>query len=324
MAYKTGVSSTITELVAALKSFAVEQGFTSGPIWSVAGIAGEQGASVTYVAKGGIFFHISWNNTTLMLDAATGSNGAGFAHQQPGALGGKSPAYGNLSTVVYPIQGPHVGYHFFSDGKTIHAAVELVTNVFNHFSFGTIDKAGNWAGGYYVEANRWNPIDFGQGRLQLVDSPYHQRIFDGMSGYAGRSYYAFGYNWQSFGMMAVEFDSRTMAVTEPSPGQAPQFANTNSWSHLGWGLDLIQDSPNSFNSRAVLVPMEVAMASDHTSTPANLLQLGQVPTAAAVNMAFINPKDIVNNDWMVFPLSQKNGPGILYVNSLNYGIAYKK
>jgi hypothetical protein len=325
MAYKTGVSSTVTELVTALKSFAVEQGFASGPIWSVAsGNTTDQGASVSYLAKGGNFFHFAWNDTTLGFDIATGSNGAGLPYQQPGALGATESLTSPTCMFVSPIQGPHVGYHFFSDGQTIHVAVELVTNVFNHFSFGMINKAGNWDNGAYVEGTRWNPIDFGQGRLQPFDSPYHSRIFDGMTGYAGRSYTAFGRNWSTYGLMRAQYNGRVATVTEASPGNGPAVFNANTWSHLGWGLDLIQDSPNSFNSRAVLVPIEVALASERAATPANFLQLGQIPTAAAINMAFINPKDIVNNDWMVFPLSQKNGPGIIYVNSLNNGIAYRK
>ena len=45
---------------------------------------------------------------------------------------------------------------------------------------------------------------------------------------------------------------------------------------------------------------------------------------ALVDIKDLLPEDVVNNDWVVFPLVSKSTTLIGDVGTLNYGIAYKK
>jgi hypothetical protein len=52
--------------------------------------------------------------------------------------------------------------------------------------------------------------------------------------------------------------------------------------------------------------------------------MGYVPNLRLINIALLNPKDVVNTDWMVFPLQSKTGLSGSYAKTLNYGWAVRK
>lgn len=301
MAYQTGVSSSVGDLISALRTFALSVGFTDGSSWNSGTYA------LRSLSRNGHHYVFEWNDSELYLNTATGISG-GAAASQPGAC--------PTNSRVSPIVGPHVGYHFFSDGACIHVVVELVTNVFQHFSFGEIEKVGNWVGGAYVSSNTWH-TSTSSGNLHSWNDFRHVRLFDSLANYGGFS---------NKGHIRAEYLNAATSTFSAGSGSAlTSGANVAKCSPWDWGYELIQDSPNAFNTRAAIVPVEIVIASEYQDfTPAHWLQLGHIPTAAAINIRNLNPKETVNNDWMVFPLCQKNGPGTSYVNSGNIGMAYRK
>lgn len=314
MAYSTGISSTIADLIGAVRTFAVQQGFTASPTWTT-----PNGWTVMALSKAGVFYHIAFNANWIMLNTATASNGAGEPQSQPGA----NPS----NQVVGQATGPHVGYHLFSQGDRVHCVVERATNVFLHMSFGQIEKAGNWAGGAYVTGACWSDAIYPgtTGKFPWTDYP-HSRPFESITGYTAGANIN-GVFYSARGHMRTDYDTyKTMELTTGSYRSSTDL-NCGFCSSWGYGFELLTDSPNMFNNRAALVPIQFTLQSEplaNNEQNTSRLQMGQVTDVAAVNMALINPKDIINNDWMVFPISQKNGDGITYVNSGNYGLAYKK
>lgn len=132
---------------------------------------------------------------------------------------------------------------------------------------------------------------------------------------------------RSAGHVRASWNGATIAIL--SSGQAGSITNVGQCpcSPWLWGIDLVDDSPNSSNNRAALIPVEFALASvpyQSNAAAFQYMQIGQIPTAASIDITNLNPKDTVNTDWMVFPLSQKNGDATRFVNTLNYGMAYKK
>ena len=93
----------------------------------------------------------------------------------------------------------------------------------------------------------------------------------------------------------------------------------------GW---MMQRSPNAYNGRSLLIPVELIIGQTDSATPASWIPVGRVNNAAFVNIANLNPTDLVLTDWMVFPWSAKNfGSNKVSdgaINSLNYGMAYRK
>lgn len=306
MAYQTGVTSSVSDLVSTLSTFALSHGFTTGPTGVYTGSAiGAISATydITSLLKGGVYFLFAvprtgvaylWMNTATAWDGTTWS--------------GQHQVWDRGDNLV----GPHVGYHLFSDGVTIHGAVEITTNVFSHITFGSVVKNGSWSGGELVG---------------LSSSSKLSTFWSDITNSANNTPLAM----TDIGTSKSDFRTAGGHVRSPIAGPTASFgvASTGYTSmayNTAWaancGRHLVDRSPNAANGRAVLVPYAIVQSSGLTASP--FYQLGHIANACAVNIRDLSPKELVNTDWMVFPLSQKNGPSTSYPSSLNYGVAYKK
>lgn len=295
MAYQTGVTSSRNDLISTLVTFLGANGFEVGPQWGV-------GSDNYYsVKKGNVYFNIQ---VPIAQDGYIYLN-TGLSAGEFNLTGQVAP--GPVSCRVDNLGGPHVGYHFFTDGFGVNVAVEVVTNVFVHFNFGVLQKNGDFDGGEYVTGTTVGSYTSGWASML---STYNITAFDTIDVGSSATSYNGGH------------------VRTPISGPAVRLGRTGS-DGVAWstglagnaGRPLVQASPNAFNGRSVLVPINIVQSSSGTSGP--YYQLGTVGNARFLNIANLNPKEMVNTDWMVFPLSQKNGPGTTYINSANYGIAYR-
>lgn len=300
MAYSTGVSATISDLMTALVNFAVANGWTSST-WTASGKT-----LVALTRSGAEYVVIEYDATTVLMNTASAVVGSGLAVAQTNA----APVNG----AIRPIQAPHVGYHLFTDGLAVHCCVEVVSGVFTHINFGLLTKNGTWTGGTFVT-----------GSCQSTNAglPYTQLL----NGYNTFPFAAGG----DVGVPNVSF-AATMHFRSSINGAgrtAILGATNQSGMDAGWGTafatnmgrDLLS-GPNAVNGRAIIVPVNVVQATSGTSGP--YYQLGNVPNAGMVNIANLDPKAVVNTDWMLFPIGQKNGSGAVYIDSGNYAMAYKK
>lgn len=312
MAYQTGVSTTLADLISTLITFAKANGFSEGPSWQFQDQDPYNGYFDTYTAKSlvkdGIYYNFAYPQSTtvyLWMNTASAAGGNGGLRAQQGA----HPVNCRTDNLI----GPHVGYHFFSDGSTINVAVEIVTGVFVHFNFGVIQRNGDFTGGEFVTGQALYTVS--QDSRKNMFNDYHFIPFDTNNVGGARSY---------GGVISSHIRSQVSGPTVPLC-RNDTGSNTRAFT-TGWagnaGRPLLDNSPNKVNGRAVLVPINFVQASSQDAGP--YYQLGTVGNARVVNIANLNPKETVNTDWMVFPVSQKNGPGSVYVNSANYGLAYHK
>lgn len=302
MAYQTGVTSSRNDLISTLVSFLAANGFQAGPQWGV-------GSDNYYsVKKGDVYYNIQ---------VPTAQNGYIFLNT--GLSAGSNALINQVQAApqncrVDNLGGPHVGYHFFTDGFGVNVAVEVVTNVFVHFNFGEMQKNGDFVGGQYVTGTSVVYYDSSTipGWPQMF-SEYNYTTFDSYAvGTAGTS------SWGSIcGHVRTPIGGPTVRIARSTGGS---YAWSTGLASNG-GRPLVEASPNAFNGRSVLVPINIVQSSSGVVGP--YYQLGTVGNARFLNIANLNPKEMVNTDWMVFPLSQKNGPGTSYINSANYGIAYR-
>lgn len=303
MAYQTGVSSSIADLMSQLVTFAVANGWTNSGSWT-------SGAKNIQSLKIGSsdYINFEYDATTLLLNTSVSITSSGLISAQG------SPASSNLA--ILPISGPHVGYHFFTDGKSFHCVVEVVTGVFTHFNFGMIEKNGIWTGGTYVTGTNTS-TNSGTAYLNLF------------SAYNGLPFYAIGAMGSAsssapttaYGHIrsAINGANRLAGIGVNMTGADNAFGTL--WS-TDMGRAVLDCSPNASNGRAVIAP--IALLQGTTGSAGPFYQLGHVANAGGINIANLDPKSIVNTDWMVFPIGQKNGPATVYINSLNYAMAYKK
>ncbi|TEI44613.1 hypothetical protein IPC632_24830 [Pseudomonas aeruginosa] len=313
MAYQTGVASGLADLISALQTFCAANGFTVGPSWTFSSGSGTTLTNwqVRSLVKNGVYFTMhygvsggsAYSRDVLLMNTSTAVSSSGDPNTQVGAC----PA--NCRTDM--LGGPYVGYHFFSDGYGVNVAVEVVTNVFVHFNFGELQKNGAWTGSQYVMGTALYTRS-GSGPYDLFDSYNFIPFFNGNIGDAFSDYGSLGGHIRT-------------PIGDPTAYCRRAFTSTTSfWTPLAdnHGRQLVDCSPNSQNGRSVIVPANALVASSGQSGP--FYQLGYVANAGAINITNLNPKEVVNTDWMVFPIQQKNGPSTNYINSQNYGLAYRK
>ncbi|WP_281686696.1 hypothetical protein [Pseudomonas citronellolis] len=307
MAYQTGVTSSLSDLISTLLAFADANGFDLGPTgtYTGTGVSGSSGTfNIVSLVKNGIYYLFAQPTTgTTYLWMNTASSYAGGSTASWTGVHASWCRVDNLA-------GPHVGYHMFSDGSGVNVAVEIVTNVFAHFNFGELQKNGDYDGGQYVTGLCVQDINGTS--LNSIDSMFNYVPF-GVTSVGG--------NTQVSGSVRGHVRTPVSGPTSALDRNVGTVTYNTAMADNS-GRPLIRASPNAANGRAVLVPITLVQASNGMTGP--FYQLGYVGNARCLNIANLQPKEVVNTDWMVFPVSQKNGPATTYINSANYGIAYRK
>lgn len=308
MAYETGTATGVADLISKLNTFLTAQGFTFSSTWT------NSTNTLGSITKGGnywIYQYATSGATTLVLTTATGSTGTGLITAQPGVP--------SLQCWVNNIGGPYVAYHFFTDGSRVNVAIEKVAGVFSHINFGSAQKLGSWSGGSYV-TGLYTEESSATARGDLLNG-LNSVPFSGKMDSNTPTTNARGRR----GHIRVPTAGAGVALLGQVPGtgtySAYYIATGLQWEYQSEVLDA---SPNTFNNRAILAPVNIGHITANTVGTNPLYLIAVVPNVALVRIDNLSPGDLVNGDWLVFPISQKNGPATTYVNSGTYGIAYRK
>lgn len=314
MAYSTGAPSNTQNLIDTFINWLTTQGgFTLGNTWTFTSDTTNADASTgttSYTARAllrdGQYVLVAWKTTSpdhIWLNTSTNNPTSGRINVQTGSAE-KSQA---VELGTSPIK-----YHLFSDGDGCHCVVEWMGGVFAHINVGFVQKYGSWAGGLYVTGTYWSRWVAAGSNFHSWDAlNYHSRPFDSAVGPSAQP-----------GHIRCSYLSQTVAVF----GIESQLGNTA----IGLPMylkDGLYRSPNAYNGRAVLSPIEIMVGLEDSGTPTYWRPLGRVNNAAYINIGNLNAGDTILTDWMVFPLSAKNSGGSVasgYINSLVYGMAYKK
>lgn len=336
MAYETGTSSNVNDLLDKFRLFAVSQGWSVNR-WVTAGAGRE-----LCIQKGSAFYNFrSWNNESMLVNGSTvagkygitmnGSDGysAAGVHVQPGYPVRNSSSGGNQCVTLFPLvttTGPFPAYHFFApDNKTLYAEVEVTTGVFQRWGCGSLDL--------------FNPAAPGGGRF--IYSMAGQHIDAGTSAST-----AFLNNDADGGHTCemVPFRAADIATSNTTTGTSArrsasmvrvQFGSFDNWAGSGRSVSttdglnmacqgggvhdkiLREFSPNPLNGIGLLLPNIVSLnIGDEFLSP-----IGVVPGIRFMDMSNYLPGDeftIGSDVWKVFPWYSKGGIGY------NRGIAYLK
>lgn len=202
------------------------------------------------------------------------------------------PYCSGIGTSTYA--GPYVGLHLFTDGIEVNCALEVLPGAFAHLSFGYLFKFGSWTGGEYVTGSiyySWWYVN--QGTTSFSGGS------GGLASYKNTLYYN-----SEFYPEAQKLNDKRVTW-----GGVTSTCNTPLYS-LGYA---------SYNYRRPLLPIYAII--DETGVRNKVV--GVSKQARFLNLDGLQNKEIIEDDWMVFPYSQRTAIiGTVY--DASYGLAYKR
>ena len=330
MAYQTGTSSDVNDLLDKFRLFAIAQGWTANR-WATVGSGRE-----LCIQKGSAYFNFrSWSNETMLVNGTStaskygitlnGSDGyaAGNAwDKQPGyPVRGTTP--NEQSCVLFPLvttTGPFPAYHFFApDSKTLYAEVEITTGSFMRFGCGSLDL--------------FNPAAPGGGRFCYAVCGQHVTNSTSFSNWLGADMDNNIYALEFVPFRGADYSTSNSGYSYGSMVRAA-FGSFDNWAGSGRtvtaaGLQMacqgggchdkvLRDySPNPLNGIGLLLPNIVSLnVGDEYLSP-----IGSVPGIRYMDITNYLPGDeftIGSDTWKVFPWYAKGSIGY------NRGIAYLK
>ena len=316
MVYENGTATDRYNLVDKIRIFLLANG------WTINGWSGVTGGGL-HVQKGaGNYYDIYFSSQStsqderlwLQLGLST-SYLAPVGSAQPGETHASST---NRCSVNFGLS-LYQEYYFFLDASTdtFYCVVEEELGVYRHFGFGkynTIGQSAVTGGGCFVwgsytdylstvaagsrnsfPANSW---------AGTVNAPTYTGCASFERG-SGREVLFNG----NYGSMGDRFIGDNM-VEDGAFG-------------LSWSSDGTQDVPwwlsvNKFNNRMSVLPLGIWV-----TRPSSLYTLaGQYPSVRLVNLKNVAPEQIIDGDWMCFPVFRKGTVGDYATG--NVGLAYKK
>ena len=217
---------------------------------------------------------------------------------------------------------PFVSRHFFTNGKMVAMVIETKSGIFRHHAFGKFDTFGNVDGGEFAggttpaNVNNTNLYSdtigsYHYSNTQLLIHPF---VF-GWS-YNAELSNAYKYCWIRKGNKFI----RVNGNNQSSSAVNVEFC-------CGYNTHFYGLGGNNYNGRVQLYPIVWNIIKAYQSNA--LTTFPQIPMyytdfVALVDIKDLLPEDVVNNDWVVFPLVSKSTTLIGDVGTSNYGIAYKK
>lgn len=331
MAYQTGTSTDVNDLLDKFRLFAIAQGWTANR-WATVGSGRE-----LCIQKGSAYFNFrSWNNETMLvngtntaskygitMNGSDGYAGGNAWDRQPGYPVRGSTSGGDQAHVMFPLvttTGPFPAYHFFApDSKTLYAEVEITTGSFLRFGCGSLDL--------------FNPLAPGGGRFCYAVTGQHVTNSTTTTNWLGVDADSSSYAIELVPFRGADYASNNSGYSFGSMVRAA-FASFDNWAGSGRtvttsGLQMacqgggvhdkvLRDySPNPLNGIGLLLPNIVSLnVGDEFLSP-----IGAVPGIRYMDMTNYLPGDeftIGSDTWKVFPWYAKGGIGY------NRGIAYLK
>ncbi len=321
MTFTTGVASGPDDFITQLCAFAVANaGFADQG--TVTSSSGSGSRTVRRISKGGIWWSFARFTDSKGLAGWMGYSGIGagdtLANPRSDDKQARPMYFG-----TWDFTGPYVGHYFFTEGTCVHAVVEIASGVYNHISFGSVTKfgtwSGGWAGGEYLTGGYYQ-VNKPSGVWDDAFSSYHPRPFNDGS-HASISVAASAIRVANT-PAGADFN-RLDSVPSSSHGMFVGDTNPTHYGVCSLYARLLRDAPNETTNRTPIFPGLLRLR-DSASGLYHLA--GSIPNVGIMKFTpDMNPKDIVNTDWQVFPLTMRTGGNTtLASSSFEYALAYRR
>lgn len=215
---------------------------------------------------------------------------------------------------------PFVSRHFFTNGKLVAMVIEISSGVYRHHAFGKFDTFGNVAGGEFAGGTVTTRQDIkiyseNVNNYNYANPHYftHPFVFGWDTSYHNQNYYA--RNW-------IRKDDKFIRAS----GNSQNAYNSVEFC-CGYNTPFYGLGGNGYNGRVQLYPIVWNIVTPYKSNVwATYPQIPMYYTdmVALVDIKDLLPEDVVNNDWVVFPLVSKSENLKQDVGTTSYGVAYKK
>lgn len=278
MSYQTGTITSAAELVTAVQSFAVANG------WALAG---------GVLSKGGAYIRI----TSPSVGEVRIESARAGVFSTPDIC----PRYSKIGFTTWPTTAT---YHLaaFNSPDTVWLTMNYATTDHAHLGFGNLQKYGGWPGG------QWFHAQHSQNPSCIDDKVYSMVDGDGNTSWGTESGCALfwgqkdGRTWDGFGIVGkpsyLHCELRgyiweaTIAATDQS---------TMNMIHCPSILTPIHKyNPNAFNGQTVLTPFELFLQ----NTDGNYMSIGHVGHLRFMKLTNYEAGDVLEigpDKWKVFP-----------------------
>ncbi len=308
MSYQTGSATSVQNFLQILSTFIIANGFT----------VNRQDNDGTFerlnCEKNGNFYNLYGNDSTILLTLSSS-----YAAVDKGSQSDETPD-GLTETRRCDANdiaaGAFSAYHLFYDQDFVHAVIEAQSGLFHHICFGEIAKYGTWTGGAYVDSVHWST------GVSYIDSPdsvsQHSYLAHTYSSTHSRSSMWLNYDRD----VANTFVGQDVGTTTADMGLVGS-AVLDASSSIGNMFIFHKATPTSQTTRVITTPLELYVSN---GTAGLKEVMGYLPFTRSVNIQLLNPGDIIDTDWMVFPVKAKKDPTLRddSYNSGHYGYAIKQ
>ena len=231
--------------------------------------------------------------------------------------------YGGSNKIQYPIKN----LHMFSNDGAIAIVMEVTTDCFVHMNFGFVSKIGTWVGlgafaagvGQDVQVNGWSnmatPIDLWGANWYMLNALITNNTYNGGNRVTNGSYGG-----------VIDINGKSAAFTS-----ANQSDPSNPATYITYNFLMQQDLPvfayvNTYNGRMTLGTPYYGVKARTSDSTTPWIPCFFLPHMAITNMGDKTGNEIINNNWRVYPMTQKKtrpAVGNGGHGSGDYGFAYK-
>lgn len=330
MAFQTGTSTSIENLLQQLSTFLQANGWTEE--FANTGDPGTIGFSKNSIFVSMQYTEATDGGTMAMYQAgaadpspttepwtATDDSGSGEDSTTPSAF--------DNERCVNVFAGPHTGFFFFENDSGpayIHVVVEVDAGRYRHFGFGEVDKIGDWSGGEYCYGHRWDQST--SNRIDQPSSGFHNIGMDSVT-FVGNS---------SATMRVSGYPGEPNVATEwaimGDTGGGLDTAGVARWRAFGgWRASREFSMWHGFRISLAsafkpLVPCPIELI-DIVPAPDLARRVGFQADVRMANIGNIEPGQIISisgDDWYFFPWVRKQFLENDTEESWNAGVAYRR
>ena len=332
MAFQTGIATSLNNFFTQLRSFAAANvGFSNQGTTII------NGNTVHHLSKGGIYWNFEETLTTVTSGFTSHYSRMRMTYTKPIDVDGFNQSFPTgqerfTAFGTFANSGPYTSHIFYTEGTAVHAVLEVFPGIFQHLSFGSITKFGTWTGGEYLTAGSYQGISSSTRTFSSSNSSIPFADTEGSGHNSGTSagfnqscqgymrYLQTGSNGDDFAPIgSITLNNQRVRMGSLFAPKATQDVNMFS--------SLLFDSPNQGNLRTALFPMYTRVRDYDANIPATLDAYfigGVVPGVRLCNVSNLNPKEIVNTNWQVYPMVQKFGDSDIAPISGDVGLAYER
>lgn len=330
MAFQTGTSTSIENLLQTLSTFLVANGWTQD--FATTGDPG-----LIAFSKNSVFVAFQYtesidNGVMAMYQSTSNDDGTNVWLSTGDSGNGVASTNRTLfdsQRCVNEFAGPHSNYWFFENDSNpayIHVVVEVDAGRFRHFGFGEIDKIGDWVGGEYCYGHYWSQT------TTFIDDPKASSHHIGLDGLGVGGAVQFNSTMRIDGHTGEPSAATIWANLVMSTSEGNDRAGNQRWSGLaGWRAGREWNTFAGYRiSQATaytpLVPIPIEVV-NFDSAPDSVYRVGYQADVRMANIGNLDPGQIITiagDQWYFFPWVRKQFLLNNTEETWNAGVVYKR